>query len=664
MEQIDIENLSHLQTHLSRLTGLTFSILGENGEPALPPVKEKKILAALKSSPDGRRSYDDFVRKSIEKTRHRSGISIFKDPAGMYHFFVPLGSKNAFCMLMGEGIYLSTADYESFYRREAHRYGIPPQQLNVFSSDIVIKSYKEIEETAQSIYQLSHLLLSASYKSRINEKRYRMLKIIMSLLSDVSLEKLDESFDTLIDIMLFLFYADSISIMTRENSLFTPQKADGSLKDYLETVQFKGIGIVSDVIEKKHPVYTESVMDIFQLGYSEVVTSIYVFPIISGNKVVGILCIFNTNINQDDADIISEICRITGFLFRLKEIQNSHSRHMKEFDILNVAAARITPAKDPEMLYDAILDTSVHLAEADKGSLMLLDDDASYLTVKAAKGINKRLLGEIRIRVGEGIAGKVFSNGKPCMIDNIDTCGIFASKRKPKYKTGSFISIPLKAGDQIIGVLNISDKITGEIFSKDDMILLRSFASYASIALERSAYYSLAGHLRELSITDSLTGLFNRRYFEERFLEEIHRSNRHNLEFSMAMIDIDDFKLFNDSEGHLAADEVLKCIANIAKDCLRISDVIARFGGEEFAVIMPQTSKSEALSVAERIRGAVKQYLPCTWKIYPRLTITISTGIATFPADGKDQKELIRNADRALYMAKMQGKDRTIVLQK
>ena len=196
------------------------------------------------------------------------------------------------------------------------------------------------------------------------------------------------------------------------------------------------------------------------------------------------------------------------------------------------------------------------------------------------------------------------------------------------------------------------------------MILLRSFVSYASIALERSAYYSLAGHLRELSITDSLTGLFNRRYFEERFLEEIHRSNRHNLEFSLAMIDIDDFKLFNDSEGHLAADEVLKCIANIAKDCLRISDVIARFGGEEFAIIMPQTNKVEAISVAERIRHAIKKYLPCTWKVFPKLTITISTGIATFPADGKDRKELIRNADRALYMAKMQGKDRTTVLQK
>jgi diguanylate cyclase (GGDEF)-like protein len=167
--------------------------------------------------------------------------------------------------------------------------------------------------------------------------------------------------------------------------------------------------------------------------------------------------------------------------------------------------------------------------------------------------------------------------------------------------------------------------------------------------------------LRELSITDPLTGLFNRRYFEERFLEELHRSDRHGLTFSLAMIDIDDFKLFNDSEGHLAGDEVLKCIANIAKDCLRVSDVIARFGGEEFVVIMPQTMKNEALQVTERIRNTVKEQLPCSWRIFPQDTITVSIGIATYPSSGNDRKELIRNADRALYKAKMEGKDRSVL---
>ena len=191
------------------------------------------------------------------------------------------------------------------------------------------------------------------------------------------------------------------------------------------------------------------------------------------------------------------------------------------------------------------------------------------------------------------------------------------------------------------------------------MTLLRSFASYASIALERSMYYNLADQMRGLSITDFLTSLFNRRYFEERFFEELQRSERHNLSFSLAIIDIDDFKLFNDTEGHLAGDDVLKNIANIAKESLRVIDVIARFGGEEFIVIMPQTEKEEAFLVAERIRKSVKEQLPHTWKVFPRENITITAGVATFPSDGKDRKELIRNADKALYKGKMEGKDKT-----
>ena len=234
-------------------------------------------------------------------------------------------------------------------------------------------------------------------------------------------------------------------------------------------------------------------------------------------------------------------------------------------------------------------------------------------------------------------------------------------KRRPRYKTGSFISLPLVSVEKTIGVLNISDKVSGKVFSGEDLSLLHSFAAYASIAIERTLYYNLVGLLRESSITDPLTGLFNRRYFEERLFEELHRSERYVLPFSLAIIDVDDFKLFNDTEGHLAGDEALKSISFIAKDSLRIIDVIARFGGEEFAVIMPQTEKGEAFAVVERIREAVMEKLPRTWKTFPKDNITVCIGVSTFPTDGKNRGDLIRNADKALYSAKVQGKNRTIV---
>jgi diguanylate cyclase (GGDEF)-like protein len=662
MEIIDIDNVSSLQTHLSNLTGLSISIYGDKGNIIMPPVRENKLLSVIKASSRGRDEYNDFLKSSLEKTIHRRNVSIFKGPAGQYHFFIPARFNNSVFIITDGGVYLSAEDFEDFYRREGQSYGLLPDQLKSWSREIIVRDYEDIQNAAGHIQSIFNLFLRSGYEGSLNEKRYRLMKTIFSLISDIKLdEQADKVGDILADILLFLFNVDSAFIMIKENGIFSPRMATGRVKEHLQSLQLSVTGIISEVIDKQKPIYSENVMELLRLGFSDEVTSIYAFPIISGDKITGLLGIFNSNITQEDADIISDLCKIAGFIFRLVEVEDIYDKRIKDMDVLNSAAERINPVKEPDMLYEAILDMSMHLAYAEKGSLMLFDEDTSYLTIKAAKGINKRLLGEIKIRVGEGIVGKVFMEGVPLMVDDIERGERGFPKKRPKYRTGSFISIPLKIGKETIGVLNISDKITGEVFSEEDLILLRSFASYASIALERTMYYSLAGHLRGLSITDFLTDLFNRRYFEERFFEELQRSERHNLSSSLMMMDIDDFKLFNDTEGHLAGDEALRCIANIAKGSLRVIDVIARFGGEEFAVIMPQTEKDEAFLVAERIRKSVKEQLHRTWKTFPRDNITISIGIATFPYDGKDRKELIRNADKALYRAKMEGKDKTVL---
>lgn len=662
MEIIDIDNVSSLQTHLSNLTGLSISIYGGKGNIIMPPVRENKLLSVIKASSRGRDEYNDFLKSSLEKTIHRRNVSIFKGPAGQYHFFIPARFNNSVFIITDGGVYLSAEDFEDFYRREGQSYGLLPNQLKYWSREIIVRDYADIQNAAGHIQSIFNLFLRSGYEGSLNEKRYRLMKTIFSLISDIKLdEQADKVGDILADILLFLFNVDSAVIMIKKNGIFMPRMATGRLKEHLQSLQLPVTGIISEVLDKQKPIYSENVMEILRLGFSDEVTSIYAFPIISGDKITGLLGIFNSNITQEDADIVSDLCKLTGCIFRLVEVEDIYDKRIKDMDVLNSAAERINPVKEPDMLYEAILDMSVHLMYAEKGSLMLLDEDTSYLTIKAAKGINKRLLGEIKIRVGEGIAGKVFRDGVPLMVDDIERNEKVSLKKRPKYRTGSFISIPLKIGVETIGVLNISDKITGEVFSEEDLVLLRSFASYASIALERTMYYSLAGQLRGLSITDFLTNLFNRRYFEERFFEELQRSERHNLSFSLVMMDIDEFKLFNDTEGHLAGDEVLKSIANIAKDSLRVIDVIARFGGEEFAVIMPQTEKDEAFLVAERIRKSVKEQLPRTWKIFPRDNVTISIGIATFPDDGKDRKEVIRNSDKALYRAKMEGKDKTVL---
>ena len=663
MELFDIDAISSLQAHLSTLTGLSFALYGKKGNIILPPVNENKLLVTIKSFSHNRDAYADFIKKSIDRSAHRNEVSIFKGPGDQYYFFLPFRMHDSLLVIAGGGVYLSEEDFRSFYHREGHLYGLDPRQLEAWRPEITIRKLQDTQNTARHIRSLFSLFMEAAYQQNLSRKRYRVMKIIMGLISDMKTDKpVDTIFDVLSDMLLFLFNVDSMSISMKDKDLLKPFRTAGRLKSQLEKLPIKITGRLSEMLEKQEPFSSESVMDILRMGLTDEITSFHAFPVIADGKVTGILGLFNSQIFDEDAEIIAEICRIVGFVLRISELQEMHGRYIRDVDVISTAAEHIIPVKDSEKLYEAILETSVQLAEAEKGSLMLTDgDNTSYLTVKAARGINKRLQGEIRIRVGEGIAGKVFQEGLPVIEDDIRRNERVYGTRRPKYKTGSFISLPLKIGEKTIGVLNISDKITGEIFSGEDLIMLRSFASYAAIALERSIYYNLAGHLRELSITDVLTGLFNRRYFEERFYEELHRSERHSLFFSLAMLDIDDFKLFNDTEGHLAGDEILRSIAYIAKDTLRISDVIARFGGEEFAVIMPQTEKGEAFLVTERIRTSIKEQIARTWKDFPREAVTISIGIATYPVDGQDRKELIRSADRALYKAKMEGKDRTIL---
>jgi diguanylate cyclase (GGDEF)-like protein len=329
-------------------------------------------------------------------------------------------------------------------------------------------------------------------------------------------------------------------------------------------------------------------------------------------------------------------------------------------DVLNIAVTKLIPhLHNHEALCETILYKAMELSKAERGSLMLPEDDS--LVVKTVKGINRWLVQDMKIKKGEGIAGKVFMDGEPFFSQDIEKLELPGIKPKSHYKTGSFMSVPLTFGSETIGVLNIADKITGQEFAERDFHLMNHFASHTSIALKISDYHTLAEQMKELSITDPLTGLIDRKHFRKRFIEEIHRSGRYEDIFSFAIADIDDFKLFNNAEGHLAGDNVLKEIARISRECIRVYDILSRFGGEEFGILMPQTDKEEAFVVAERIRKNIKASLMNRYKKFLRPSITVSIGIASFPHNGRDIDEMTESVDAALYKAKFTGKDKTVV---
>lgn len=211
----------------------------------------------------------------------------------------------------------------------------------------------------------------------------------------------------------------------------------------------------------------------------------------------------------------------------------------------------------------------------------------------------------------------------------------------------TFIAVPLIAGDRLNGIFCVEDLLL------DDMIRFTILAHQFAMILERIRLYEL---VQELAITDGLTGLFVRRHFLERLNEEVERAKYFNTRLSFIIMDIDHFKMCNDKYGHLVGDVVLKSVAVILKKALRDIDIIGRYGGEEFSVILPETVRNSAAVAGERLRKAVADSVI---KAYDEMiNITISMGITTFPDDAEELNQLIDRADQMLYKAKEEGRNR------
>ena len=166
-----------------------------------------------------------------------------------------------------------------------------------------------------------------------------------------------------------------------------------------------------------------------------------------------------------------------------------------------------------------------------------------------------------------------------------------------------------------------------------------------------------AGEFEQLSVTDALTGLLNRRYMEERLTEEVKRSSRHGFPMSFMMLDVDHFKSYNDQFGHPAGDIALKIVAHVIRETLRGADVAARFGGEEFSILLPQTTGEEAVAIAERIRGNIEH------ADFPHRIVTTSIGVASCSAELCASADIVSAADKALYEAKRHGRNRVRTFQ-
>jgi diguanylate cyclase (GGDEF)-like protein len=306
---------------------------------------------------------------------------------------------------------------------------------------------------------------------------------------------------------------------------------------------------------------------------------------------------------------------------------------------------RLTRTQTADDLHGLIVRSLAAQIHAGIGALALYSEADRQLSIVKTLGYPQQLVDHLRIAPGEGVLGSVFSSGRPVLV----TASTSDQARRLRYRTDSYVAVPLIGQGGVLGVAAFTDRHDGGPFSSDDLTALRLFADPAAIALTMQKLRQSAEEITRLASIDPLTGLFNRRYFDTRLEAELQRARRHGEPLALLMVDIDNFKAINDEHGHMVGDRLLRCVSERLRRGVRIFDVCARYGGDEFAILMPSSNVDTAVLVAERIRTSVRGH--CA---HATGHVTVSIGIAH--SDGRE-RDLLSLADRALLEAKAMGKN-------
>jgi len=229
------------------------------------------------------------------------------------------------------------------------------------------------------------------------------------------------------------------------------------------------------------------------------------------------------------------------------------------------------------------------------------------------------------------------------------------------FPTNELVIVPLKGKEKVIGLIIADNIFNQKPITDDDVKVFIMLANQAGLAIENSQLYEMVVHK---SHTDSLCNLWNHGYFQHCLANEIENAKTNGTPLTLLMIDIDNFKSLNDTFGHKSGDIVLQRLADLLKNSSREIDYVCRYGGEEFSVILPQTSKERGVEIAERLRQKIVQFEFAEPRPNEKLHITVSIGLATYPEHTTSKDELIAKADKAMYIAKFAGKNQICVTDK
>lgn len=303
---------------------------------------------------------------------------------------------------------------------------------------------------------------------------------------------------------------------------------------------------------------------------------------------------------------------------------------------------------------EAIMKQGDRLIGAKAWALLLVDEPSGKLVLEVASPSLAEYRKGFSLEQDEGIGGWVALHGRPLLLPDVQKDGRFAAHidvHMP-FAARSVACVPLMIKERIIGVVELINSYDEPPFDDADVAIISAIADFAAIALENARNYD---RINELVITDDLTGLYNSRYFEQLLDTEIERASRYDTCLSLVFLDLDHLKSVNDAHGHLVGSRMLSEFGRLIGDNIRSSDMAARFGGDEYAVVLPQTSREQALALAAKLLDLMLSAGFRADDGQP-VRLTASFGVASFPQDAQTRVELIRAADMAMYDAKRAGR--------
>ena len=388
-------------------------------------------------------------------------------------------------------------------------------------------------------------------------------------------------------------------------------------------------------------------------GDVEVMDVEIMVPLMNGRELVAILVVGGRRDGKlygvEDIDLMEAIAGRVAASMEKEYLHEQLEEQERELSLANRLTAIITSSLNVQDIFHGFARELEQVVELDYAMIILIEEDELNVFAISDEEIAARWVGR-RIPLAGSATEWVARNVKSVYEPDLEKGSRFATTEYFRAEgVRCKVVLPLVVRGEVIGTLNVGGS-RPELYSAKDIRLLENLALQIATPVENAHLYDKA---EQRGRVDELTGLFNRRHFEERLKGEIGRHARYATEFSLLMLDLDSFKAYNDMYGHPSGDQLLKRIGTIVKGSVRDSDQAFRYGGDEVVVVLPQTSVDDARVVAERIRESIAAEMEAS-----QLAVTCSIGLASYPSDGVMSGELLDTADTALYYAKNTGGNR------